>query len=337
MTARRAASAAAEPSTSDALVVFGATGDLAHKQIFPSLQALVRSGRLDMPIVGVAKSGWSQEQFADPRAGQPARTTAADSTKPPSPSWSRQLPLRRRRLPGSGDVSSPAPRRSATRAQPLHYLAIPPSLFATVVAAAWPTPGCAEAPAWSSRSPSAATSPRRGPSTGRCIGIFPESRDLSDRSLPRQRSRCRTCSTSASPTRFLEPIWNRDHVDSVQITMAEEFRRRRAAAAFYEEAGAIRDVVQNHLLQVTALVCHGTRRPVASPSRCATRSCRLLQGDPAARARGRGARPIHGATAGSRAWRPTRASRRSRRCDCTSTPGAGRACRSTSAPASVCR
>ena len=120
---------------SDALVFFGATGDLAHKKIFPALQAMVRRGQLDVPVVGVAKAGWTLEQLTRARPRQP-RAARRRRRRGAVREARGAAPLRRRRLRRPGDVRGAAQGAGRRPRGPLHYLAIPPSLFATVVAGA---------------------------------------------------------------------------------------------------------------------------------------------------------------------------------------------------------
>jgi glucose-6-phosphate 1-dehydrogenase len=231
---------------SDALVFFGATGDLAYQQIFPALQALVQRGRLDVPIVGVALSGWTIEQLrARARASLEAHG-GVDET-----AFAKLLSLLRY---VDGDYNDPATydRLRTTlgpAARPLHYLAIPPSMFATV-AGGLANAGCT--------------------TDARVVVEKPFGRDLASAQalnrilhthFPEEAIFRIDHYLGKEPvqnilyTRFsntwLEPILNRVYVDHVQITMAEQFDVR-GRGRFYEEAGAIRDVIQNHMLQLAA-------------------------------------------------------------------------------------
>ena len=235
-----------DPSLSDALIFFGATGDLAYKQIFPALQALVKQHNLEIPIVGVAKAGWNLDQLKA-RARDSIATHGgldeADFAK-----LSSQLQY----VDGDyRDANTFAQLRKvigpATR--PLHYLAIPPSMFAAVAE------GLAKA--------GLATNARvvvekpfgRDLESAQDLGrilqeFFPETAIFRiDHFLGKEPVQNILYTRFANL--FLEPVWNRTFVKSVQINMAENFGVQ-GRGRFYEEAGAIRDVIQNHLFQVLA-------------------------------------------------------------------------------------
>jgi len=234
---------------SDAFVFFGATGDLAYKKIFPALYAMVHRDGLDIPIIGMARAGWTLEKLKE-RARASVREQAADYDE----SCFAKLAALLRYV--GGDYSDPGIFTELKSAlgpatHPIHYLAIPPSMFGSVVRGLEQS-GCA--------------------ANARVIVEKPFGRDLAnaqelDRTLHQvfaERSIFRIDHYLGKEAvqnllyfrfanTFLEPIWNREYVQDVQITMAENFGVQ-GRGGFYEEVGAIRDVVQNHLLQVIALL-----------------------------------------------------------------------------------
>jgi glucose-6-phosphate 1-dehydrogenase len=233
---------------SDALIFFGATGDLAYKQIFPALQAMVRRGHLDVPIVGVAKSGWSLDQLVARAHDSIEHHGGVDEA-----AFARLRSLLRH---VDGDYRDPDTfervRQALAGAQrPLSYFAIPPSVFETV-AGGLAKIGAAAGGRVVVEKPFGRDLRSAQELNRTLLQFFPETAIFRiDHYLGKEPVENLMFFRFANT--FLEPIWNRNFINSVQITMAESFGVQ-GRGAYYEEAGAIRDVVQNHLLQVLALV-----------------------------------------------------------------------------------
>jgi len=222
-------------SHSDAIVFFGATGDLAYKQIFPALQALVKRHTLDIPIIGVAKAGWTLDQLRVRACQSVTQHCGVDEGAFAKLSALLQYVDGDYREPGTYTQL----RKHLGRAlRPLHYLAIPPSMFATV-ADGLAQVGCAAEARVVVEKPFG-----RDPKSARELAIFRIDHFLGKEPV-------QNILYTRFANLFLEPIWNRAHIHSVQITMAENFGVQ-GRGRFYEEVGAIRDVIQNHLLQVLA-------------------------------------------------------------------------------------
>jgi glucose-6-phosphate 1-dehydrogenase len=234
------------PPHSDAIVFFGATGDLAYKQVFPALLGLVRDEKLDVPIVGMARAGWSLEKL---------KARAADSLRAhhvtDNGATRRLLDLMRY---VDGDYSDPATfqrlrNELGDARRPLHYLAVPPSMFASV-AGGLAASGCAKGARLVIEKPFGHDRDSARTLSTLLAQNFPEQSIFRiDHYLGKEPVQNIVYTRFANS--MFEPIWNRDHISSIQITMAEDFGVQ-DRGRFYDETGAIRDVVQNHMLQVLA-------------------------------------------------------------------------------------
>jgi glucose-6-phosphate 1-dehydrogenase len=236
-------------SRSDALVLFGVTGDLAHKMIFPALYAMAKSGTLKVPVIGVAFPKWSLARLRNRVTDSIKRSGRIDDRR----ALQHLLSLFKY---VSGDYKDPATftaikKELGNARHPAHYLAIPPSLFETVIK------GLGAAKLAENARVIVEKPFGRDLASARELNlvarsVFPEDSIFRiDHFLGKEAIMNILYFRFANS--FLEPIWNRNYVASVQVTLSEDFGVG-DRGAFYETAGCLRDVIQNHLFQVVALL-----------------------------------------------------------------------------------
>ena len=235
-----------QDSSNDALVFFGATGDLAYKKIFPALQAMVRRGALNVPVIGVAKSGWTLAQLKE---------RARDSLEKHGGGVDPEAFARLTSLLGyvDGDYAEAGTFRALRKAlggaqRPAHYLAIPPSMFAVVIEQLAGS-GCIAAGARVVVEKPFGHNLQSARELNRILhGVFDESHVFRiDHYLGKRP--VHNMAFFRFTNAMLEAFWNRYNISSVQITMAEDFGVQ-GRGAFYDQTGTVRDVIQNHLFQV---------------------------------------------------------------------------------------
>ncbi len=238
---------------SDALVFFGATGDLAYKKIFPALLAMTRDGDLDVPILGVAHSGWSVKRLRK-RAHDSVQEAAKEHGEKVDKAVFDKMAARLQYV--DGDYTDPETFTKLKQAlgkakRPLHYLAIPPSLFGAVIEGLQQA-GCAKQARVVVEKPFGHDLASAQALNKVLTSVFPDDAIFRiDHFLGKEAIMNILYFRFANS--FLEPIWNRNHVASVEITLAEQFGVK-GRGAFYDGTGCLRDVIQNHLMQIVALL-----------------------------------------------------------------------------------
>lgn len=235
-----------DSNLADAFVFFGATGDLAHKQIFPALQALVRDEEFSIPIIGVANAGWTLDQLKARAKDSLEKHGGVDAD-----AFAKLASLLRY---VDGDYENMSTFTELRRVlgdakRPLHYLAVPPSLF-TTVAESLARSGCGDGARLVIEKPFGHNLESAQQLNRKLEQHFSEDAIFRiDHFMGKEPVQNILYTRFANP--IFEPIWNRNYIRSIQITLAEDFGVE-DRGRFYDETGAIRDVVQNHMLQILA-------------------------------------------------------------------------------------